>query len=258
MPDADKNQQVKRGLQNAESLLARLQLARGELKLAEKHALTSVATAGTLAAADPSNFFWLTEYTIARLGLVEVELALGKASAARENLKHARADIARLIARDATKTEWVIGANGIALALDAQSGNSNQAVLIAELRTYVANMRLLLDGGIKIPPGQFLAGATAEFELGRLLNQMGNREEALTHWRNVASRLEPHQQDTNFALLTLLARARLALGERDAAQALTQRIQASPFRHPTYAELVKEMNRGKGPASSPSPPRSTP
>ncbi len=258
VPDADKSQRVKRGLQNAESQLARLYLARGEMTLAEEHALASVAAAATLVTVDPSNFFWLTDYTTARLGLCEAELALGKTALAREHLKQARADIGRLIARDATKTEWVIAMNGRALAIDAQTGNPNPSQLVAEARAYVSNMRLLLDGGLKIPPGELLAGAAAEFELGGLLNRLGNRDEALTHWRQVASRLEPHQQETNFALLTLLARARLAMGEREAAEALARRIEASPYRHPAFAELINQMNGGKGPASSPTTARSTP
>ena len=95
-----------------------------------------------------------------------------------------------------------------------------------------------------------LAAASAEFQLARLLDQNGQQGEAAGHWHGVVESLASFQQESNFHLLTLLARARLALGERDAAEELARRIEASAYRHPNYADLVNEMARGKGPASS--------
>ena len=247
VPDAGKNQQVQRGLQNAEREIGRVELARGRLDVAETHALASVALAEKMTAADPGNLFWLGESVVARLLLAEVQLARGNSLAAREGIARTRTDIARLLVSDATKIAWHVGLNGSALALAAQTGENNGAILVGQLKAYVEKTRGLVKAGKNLPPGQVMAAASAEFQLARLLDQKGQQAEAAGHWRAVVDSLAPFQQESNFHLLTLLARARVALGERDAAEELAHRIEASAYRHPNYADLVNEMARGKGP-----------
>jgi tetratricopeptide (TPR) repeat protein len=250
VPEADINQQVQRGLQNAEHEISRMELARGRPEIAEMHALASVALAEKMAAADPENLFWLSESSWARLLRAEVQLALGKRPAAREAVERTRRDVARLLASDATKIAWQVGLSGSALALAAEIGEYNRALLIEELNAYIAKVRALSKGGKNLLPGQLLASAHAEFQLGRLLQKHGRHDEAITHWRAVVETLAPFQQESNFHLLTLQARAKLALGERDAAQELMGRVEASTYRHPNFADLVNEMAHGKGPVPS--------
>ena len=261
VPNAGANKQVMRGLQNAEFELARLSLARGELALAEQHAAVAVIEAGKLANADATNLLLLTEFSAARIRLAEIELALGKRAAAQEHLQEARTDITRLIARDTTKTAWTITHQGQALALQARMGGTSSqdnSALMAEMRAYMANAKLVLDRTGKLRAEQVFYASAAEFELARLLRANGLAAEASKHWREVANRLAPYESESNYALLTLLARTRLALAERDGADAIFNRIEKSSYRHPNVAELVKEMNRGKGPASSTTQTRSTP
>ena len=247
IPDADKNQQVQRGLQNAEYEIGRMELARGRVDAAETHALASVALAEKMVAADPENLFWLGQSSVARLLLAEVQLAQGKRQAAREAVERTQPDVARLLASDATKVVWQVGLSGSALALAAEIGEYNRTILIEELNSFIAKVRALVQDGKKLLPGQLLVSANAEFQLGRLLHQHGRQNEAMAHWRAVVASIASFQQESNFHLLTLLARAKLALGERDAAQELVRRIEVSAYRHPNYADLVNEMARGKGP-----------
>ncbi len=250
VPDANKNQQILRGLQNAEHEISRMELARGRVEMAETHALASVALAEKMAAVDTENLFWLSESSWARLLLAEVQLALGKRLAAREAIERTRPDVARLLASDATKIAWQVGLSGSALALTAEIGDYNRAILIEELNAYIAKVRALSKGGKKLSPGQLLASANAEFQFGRLLQQHGRHDEAVAHWRAVVETLVPFQQESNFHLLTLLARTRFALGERDAAQELMRRVEVSVYRHPNFAGLAKEMAHWKGPVPS--------
>ena len=247
VPDADKNQQVQRGLQNAEYEIGRMELARGRVDAAETHALASVALAEKMVAADPENLFWLGQSSVGRLLLAEVQLAQGKRQAAREAVERTQPDVARLLASDATKVVWQVGLSGSALALAAEIGEYNRTILIEELNSFIAKVRALVQDGKKLLPGQLLVSANAEFQLGRLLHQHGRQNEAMAHWRAVVASIASFQQESNFHLLTLLARAKLALGERDAAQELVRRIEVSAYRHPNYADLVNEMARGKGP-----------
>ena len=160
--------------------------------------------------ADPGNFFWLGESALARLLLAEVQMALGKRAAAHDVVVRISTDVARLIASDASKIEWQIGLNGSTLALASQTQESNKAILVEALVTYVAMVRALVKDGRRLQRGQLLAAATAELQLARLLDQKGQQDEAAGHWRAVVESLAPFQQESNFHLLTLLARARLA------------------------------------------------
>jgi tetratricopeptide (TPR) repeat protein len=250
VPNSEKNLRAQRGLQNAESEIGRMELERGHLAAAEANAIDSVAHAQKMTAMDSANLFWLGEYCLARLRLAEVQLAQGKKAVAHETIIRTRADTARLIASDATKIEWQVSLNGFALALAAQTSETGRAALIEEMLAYAARVNRLVEGGKKLRPGQLQAYAAAEFQLGRLLSENGRYDEAAAHWRAVVDGLAPFEQESNFHLITLLARARLALGDRDAAQNLAHRIESSSYRHPNYADLVNEMAHRKGPVPS--------
>jgi tetratricopeptide (TPR) repeat protein len=253
VPDADKNQQVQRGLQNAEYEIGRLELARGRLDSAKEFAESSLALAEKRTAVDQANMFWLGESVYARLLLAEVTLALGRSgykASAHDAVMRARRDIVRLLNSDSTKISWHVGLNGAALALAAQTGEGDGAALRAELTAYVVKVRALVAAGKSLQPPQLRAAAQAEFQLGQLLMH-SDKYAAADHWRGVVERLAPFQQESNFHLLALLARARLALDDRTTATELAKRIEESAYRHPIYADLVKEMARGKGPEPSP-------
>ncbi|HEX4857372.1 MAG TPA: toll/interleukin-1 receptor domain-containing protein [Usitatibacteraceae bacterium] len=248
VPDAAKNRQVQRGLQNAEYEIARLELARGQLQRAKELAIASVASADNMAAADAGNLFWLSERTLARLLLAETQIALGELTNASKTIADTTKDISRLIATDASKPLWTIGLNGTALALAAQCGDDS-IPLVEKLTLHAQRLEVLLRSGNRLEPALLVRAAAAQFQLGLILRKRGKSDYAEVHWRKIVDLLKDHEPDSNFHLLTLLARTRLALGERDAAAAIARRIEGSLYRHPGYADLVKELDRGPGPAS---------
>ena len=258
VPDAGKNKQVQRGLQNAFSELARLELSTGRIAIAEEYATASVNQASAMVSSDPENRFWLNELCTARLRMAAVDLALERKAGAQALLTLAKIDIERLVQMDATKLEWQIYLLGFVLAYSAQASNHAPLVMQTALSQYLAKTKQLIERGAKLRPAHTLARATAQFELGRLIAANGQPEDASVHWREIIAGLNADDAKSDFDLLTLLARAHYAVGEIDRARDLVQRIHVSTYRHPAFAELVKEMNSGKGPAASIIKPRSTP
>ena len=257
VPDAAKNKRVQRGLQNALNELARLELTRGNITAAEVQAEASARQAQAIAESDPDNRFWLNEQCQALIRLATVQIVRNQKIVARETLARAQFDTTRLIGIDATRVETQVYLRGSILALAVRVNATPSQSLRTSLDEYLATTRQMIDRGTILRPTQLLARATAEFELGRLLSAMGQSRDALAHWQAVIDSLAAGKEVSDFDQLTLLARARFAIGEIDAARQLVQRIEASTYRHPDYAELVKEMNSGKGPVPSITKPRST-
>ena len=245
-PDAKKNMQVKRGLQNASKELAHLFLAVGQLPLAKQHVSSSVQMAAELVASDPSNLFWLSEYCFAQLALVEVEILQNEISAAYQRLPLIRKNVSRLIGSDRTHAERRIALKGGLLALEARTKRFDPSLLLAEMKEYVIELTRLQNDRIKMQPGQLLFAASAEFELARLLAGLGREDEASLHFKHVGELIARNQIDADYALLTLLARSQFALREVEAASAFVKRIEASQYRHPVFAAFVIEMSREKG------------
>ncbi|MBV9191199.1 MAG: hypothetical protein JOZ85_11990, partial [Betaproteobacteria bacterium] len=88
--------------------------------------------------------------------------------------------------------------------------------------------------------------AAAELLLGDLLRRDARNAAAAEHWRAAAQYLEPFAKAHNNSALTLFARAQLRLGNLEEAGALAAQLRASEYRHPSYADLINELNRGRG------------
>ena len=255
MPDAAKNRQVQRSLQNALNEMARLELARGQIELAQQNALASSAQALAVVQSDSANLFWLSELCLARIGLASVQLALDRRAEARDLLKLARQDAEHLISIDSTRIDPKVYLRGAVLTLSARASDGDTTALATELGDYIASVKQLSDGGVYMRPAHRLAQAKAQIELGRLLTARGELSPGQAQWRNVVESLSINETSADFDQLTVLARAQSALGETAKAQALVERIQASQYRHPDFADLVKTMSSGKGPKALTSTPR---
>ena len=250
VPDADKNQKVQRGLQNALGEIGRMEMARGQHDVAESQALLSVERATRMTANDPENLFWLGQFCDAQVWLADAQVALGKPGSARDTLAKVEPALQRLLARDKTKIDWQIGTQGAYLNLRFRLAGADRNRVVERMKAYVADVHAFINAGKKLRPAQLLPYAEAELQLGHFFAATGDRETAQAHWRVVVDLLSPFERDANFHLLTLLARARHALGGQEDVRALKETITASAYRHPNYAEFIDEWARGTGSAPS--------
>ena len=227
-----------------------MEMARGRPVEAELQALLSVEQAERMVATDPDNLFWLGQKCNAELWLADAQIALNKVQEAGRSLANVERALARLLVRDKTKIDWQVGMRGAFVNSMARLHVANPAATVGNLKAYVADTQRFIESGKKLRPAQLLPYAEAELRLGLLLAAHADREVARGHWRAVVEHLAPYEKDANFHLLTLLARARLALGETEAARALKDRIVASSYRHPNFAEFINEWERGSGSATT--------
>ena len=242
MTGATQDTGIRFGIANAEFDLARLHLNLGSRSAAEVNARAALEQSESLVSTDATNFVWLAEACFDRLRLADVELALRKPKAAQNLVERAAADVARLMASDATMLNWQVNLHGLVVAQRARIALAEgRSVLAAQSDAYLATIRKLELSGKQFSGMQTEIVATAELISGDLLNHDDQHAAARSRWASAAERLQPEFSSNNYPALTLLARIRLRLGDLTAARALTARVEASKYRHPAYAELVKEM-----------------
>jgi len=250
-PDAAKDRQVQQQMANASYAQGRLELMLGHAAAAEGPAREASDSADALAASDPANLFWLSESCFDRLGLAEIEAALGRRDTARTLVERTIPEIARLTASDARATNWQIRLRGRALELQYGMALADGRRLPPhDVADYVANVRRFEADGTRLNADESTVVAAVQLILGDVLDRTDQREAAVAQWAASAERSLPFAERDNFPSLTALARAKLRLGDVAGAHALAVRVAASTYRHPAYAELQQELARTKAPQST--------
>ncbi len=247
LPDVDKNRGAQQLLANSGYELGRLQLALGRYASAAQAAAQALAQIEALVALDGSNTEWLAHMTFARLSLAEIQIALGDRSAARSGLARASTDTARLLSTDATRNKWNIALAG-SLLLHRLAVADAQASLRQELEGFVSSVHKAVSDGKALDTEQTRIAASAELALGDLLARSAQGAAARGHWQAAAERLKDGAAGGDLPAMTLLAHASLRLGALDAARTLAHRIEASPYRHPAYADLRQRLVAAAGAA----------
>jgi len=247
MPDAGKNRRADQLLANASYELGRLQLAVGHYAAARQSAQDGLAQFEALVRTDAANTEWLVHQTFARASLAEVEIAIGERSAARAGIDRAAADTARLLSTDPTRNKWNIALTGKLLlhrlALADPSGAPRH-----ELETFLATVKDAMADGRPLDTEQARVASAAELALGDLLARDSGSAAGNDHWRSAAALVQASAAAGELPAMTLLAQARLRLGAIDDARSLSKRIEASPYRHPAYADLQQRLAAAAGAA----------
>ena len=247
MPDAGKNRDVQQLLANASYELGRLQLALGNYRLALRSGQEALEQFEGLVAADPANIEWLVHMTFARVRLAEIEIALGERSAARANVERATADTRRLQSTDATRNKWNIALVG-SLLLHRLALTEPHALPLQELEAFLASVKSAESAGKPLDAEQTRIASTVELALGDLLARDGQPAAARSHWQAAAERLQAPAAGGDLQAMTLLAQALLRRGATADARVLADRIEASPYRHPAYADLRRRLAAAAGAA----------
>jgi hypothetical protein len=230
-------------LANADYDVSRLQFMLGQYREAARSARGALDGFEALSSLDSSNTDWLGQATSARTNLAEIQIALGARGAAQLNLDRAWTDTARLRAIDATQGKWNITLPGI-LLLQRMGLASDPGSLREEFETYLASVQDAEKNGKTLDAEQLRVVAAAELRLGDLLA----RPKGAIHWQAAAQRVQQAAARRELPALTLLAHAKLRLGDVQEARSLAERIEASPYRPPIYADLRQRLAHAGGAA----------
>jgi hypothetical protein len=188
---------------------------------------------------DPANLYWRMRSMFHRLMLLDVLLALGRRDEALARWPSVRDDGAALLQRaEAADRDRQLRLAGT-LLLKRQRLELN--VTEADFDAYIASNRgfiersQLTDAGTRQLIGMVLIAA------GDQSQAAGHTETARRHWQAAAELMAPPFTGDAAPLLTLLAHARLRLGDVAGAQALAARVAATSYRHPAQADLVQRL-----------------
>jgi serine/threonine protein kinase len=246
LPDIGTNRLAQRLLANAGYELGKLYLALGNTTAAADALRPALTQLETLAAVDASSSELLAHVIFARANLAEVEIARGARDAARALLDRASAEMAQLLATDGTRNKWNIALAGT-LMLDNAALAGPQVAAGPDFEAFLAVARTAEADGKALDAEQKHIVAAVELALGDLL--AGDRTQATAahlHWQAAADRIPALATGGDLPAMTLLAHARLRLGDVAGARALVARIEASPYRHPAYADLRKRLAAAGG------------
>jgi len=246
MPGGEKNGSVQRGILSSLNLVNKYELALGRVAAAEDSAQTALQVADALVGQDSNNLLWRAGACYARLRLVEIRLTQGLRNEARTQQRLALDCVAHYNAtgsrgvRDSTLLKARTLQMSARLATDGE-----RAATATELTQF------LIDATSKLTPSTpdraelAVDLANTALALGEL-HATSSPRLAHDEWRQAAFLLEPFASMRDGAVLTSLATARFRLGDVAGAQALVNQIQSSSYRHPAYADLVKQMQAVRG------------
>lgn len=229
--------------------VSRMQFLLGHGPEALQSARRAAALLEPLVAQDPANLDWLAQLSTVRLGLAEL-LAEGTEPRGELGtlLSRLQTDVERLLRADATKVDWQCNLQARLLLL--QAGNAPSAPMRDSLARQLDILQALARQGAMFSAEQQRVIAGLELRLGQLARTV---PQARAHWESAAARLQPAAHTKNDAAsMTLYALARFRLGATEEARALAEKVTATSYRHPDYAELQNLLN----PAAVPTAPHS--
>jgi serine/threonine protein kinase len=245
IPDAADNRDVGQLRANASYEIGLLQLALGNVALARRAGQDALERFEALVASDAANSEWLAHMTFARVRLAEIEIAGGERPEARANLERAAADTAQLLSTDNTRNKWNIALAG-SLLLDRLALAGPRAPLRGELEGFLSAVKSAEASRKRLDTEQTRIASAVELALGDLLARDALHASAVGHWQAAADRLQSLAISGDLAAMTLLAQVRLRGGAAAEARALADRIEASPYRHPSYADLRQRLAAANG------------
>lgn len=224
--------------------MSRLHLSAGRLAESVAAARESTQVYDTLVALDPGNLETLGRAAFARQLLAEALLAQGSTGAARSELRVIKASLDRLLQADANKPSWSVKLRGRWLISSVQSAAPEERAasmgalseyLAAHFDAYAAQKDSDADSL------WLLAGAAL------LLGDLSPADAAAKRWQQALGLLQPLQHAVEPRVTSSRAHLLLRLGRPQEARVLAEKLEASAYRHPQYAELVRRLAAQPGP-----------
>jgi serine/threonine-protein kinase len=232
---------------------ARLLLDLGRAAEAEPLGRQAVEEQERLVKLDPSNLDWLNELLLSRMYLGNILLARGDLEGVRAQLAAVEAPIARLAATKGARRAWRIGLVAHATRLRGAVARSPGEIAAAEraLAAFLADVRRFESDGNIITMEEAVQIPGNGLVEGDLVAWLGRAADARAAWIEAARRLQPLAAKGEPRAMTLLGRLDVRLGNLQAAQVLADRVRATSYRHPAYADLIKTIDQAQKTGASP-------
>ena len=234
-----KNNEANQALAIAERTLANIQLRLGRTQDALVLLLRARDVAVALLQVDPDNSNWSESACATYISLADTKRILGDLAGSRDAAASARKIAAALVARDASVVVWQIRLAASAI-VDANrlvaGGNALDALRLAQ-------------GGVQrvesLPPSS-LRGSTRSLTLARGLlavasayAKQGQSAAADKSLENVVSVVQPIADRAGPEGQAMLAMALFALGRKDDAAPLIEKLRGIDYRSPEYVDAVQ-------------------
>ena len=254
-PNADKDQDVRYLVANAHGETAAWLRNLGRIDEALAVNRGAIAELAALRARDPSNLDMQSELAGAHVVMSELLLVTGDRDAAKAELGTATDIIARLMARPVPKRHWRIRLSGHALVTRARLATTpaEAAAVERQLAAYLADIETYVREGNELSTRDQSVIADTGLVYGDLLMKRGQADEARAAWQAAAARLRPLAERLNPAAMTLLGQADLRLGGAQDARAWAERVMGTSYRHPAFADLLKQLGPAQQAGGTPRP-----
>jgi tetratricopeptide (TPR) repeat protein len=237
---------VRREVQNALNAVSFYELSLGHLRQGEEAATRAQHMAEKLVEEDAMNLRWRADACFSSLRLAEIEMWRGNIAGARSRLN---------LASDCVDRYNATGTRGFR---DSVFLEARRLVLAASLATPGERGRLAREGS------DFLERSTMKIsektlDREKLMLELANVAVALDKLQSFIGAPEFHgslapaeallnlpEAQTNGAVLTTVAQARLNRGDIHGAQLLAERIALTSYRHPAVAALENSLRTERG------------
>ena len=254
-PDADRNQDVRHLVANGHLEIAVDLRFLGRVEESLQMNQRGTAELTRLIEEDPRNTDYKSEMVGALVVTAATFLDIDNRLAAHSDLTTARALLDVLLKRPTPKRAWRIGHQGRVAVMQARLAESTDESNLAQaaLATYLADIEKYEKDGGEVPISNMFTVAEAEIVLGDLMKRKGDEMNAQRAWNDAATRLRPHAQHLVPAAMTYLGQVDLRLGSAQDARDWADRVRGTTYRHPAYADLLKQLGRAQTTGETPKP-----
>ncbi|MGY4829954.1 TIR domain-containing protein [Sphaerotilaceae bacterium SBD11-9] len=244
MPQASENRVAQYGIFGAIHSISLYELALGKVANAEADARQALEMADALVSEDPKNLRWRGHSCSLQLRLVEIELIVGRRADAQRSLAKASQCVAVYNAAGTTglRDSTLLEARSLYLAAQLSGAGESEA-MARRLSSFLDRTVPTLKSDT--PDRLKLATELANVALA-LAEMRSDASLAQDDCRRAEALLRPFSDLRDGGVLTSLARARLKQGDISEAQVILSRIQRTSYRHPGYADLVKNLQAARG------------
>ncbi|QPF71903.1 protein kinase [Roseateles sp. DAIF2] len=222
-----------------DAALSRLYLAAGHIEEALASALRARESYSSLAASDPENIEKLERLSFARLQLAETWLLHGKVNLARQELTLLNRELDRLRTAHERKPDLQAKLQGRWLVASLAAATAEEYFASrAALNEFLSSNSVIAVKDVPDTDTQWVL-AMAALTLGDALP--ANTPEAATHWDAALTRLAALGDTSEPRVICLQAHTLIRLYRTQEARVLAEKLEASAYRHPLYADLIHRL-----------------
>lgn len=245
-PNEQKNFAVQREILAALSANSVYELALGNVPQAEWSAKAAAAISERLVAEDPTNLRWRFDSCVVRMRLAHIGLIQNHPSEASRRLTEANACLTQYNAVGTTGLRDSLLAQAFMFFVSAQvARDADRQVLTAQMNVFLNQSIPKLQSGTLDRAKLAVGLANVSIALGEL-RMKADSSAARSAFLQAKVQLEPFALLGDGAILVALAKAHFYLGDVQRAEELVARISRTSYRHPMYADLVKQLQAVRG------------